>query len=181
MERELGISDRSRSSLGYFEEIIEMYEKAVVQFAYTYVKDWSVAEDISQEVFLKVYKNIGKFEERSKLKTWLFSITANQCKDYIRSTNRKAKWWNNLLQTFQNRDEVTPETIILQSEENESLGEDLLCLPVKYREVLVLYYYEELSTEEIGQLLKINGSTVRTRLHRGRQQLSDLREGGQQS
>ena len=173
MEMESGVYRNGYRSndIEYFEEIITEYEKAVVQFAYTYVKDWMLAEDISQEVFLKVYKNLPRFEYRSKLKTWLFSITANQCKDSLRLSKRRKKWWNEVIKGFLKQDDETPENILLQSEKNKTLGEELLNLPIKFREVLVLYYYEDLSTAEISKLLKVNHSTIRTRLDRGRNQL----------
>ncbi|MGD6968087.1 RNA polymerase sigma factor [Rossellomorea vietnamensis] len=181
LNKEFIESEHGEVGIEYFEQIIQTNEKAVVQFAYTYVKDWSVAEDISQEVFIKVYKNMVSFDHRSKLKTWLFSITANECKDYLRKNNRRTTWWEHLVQSSPKQDRDTPETILLQNEESHSIGEALLTLPVKYREVLVLYYYEDLSTEEISQLLGVNSSTVRTRLARGRTNLKNLREGGRLS
>ncbi|WP_113930600.1 sigma-70 family RNA polymerase sigma factor [Bacillus sp. P14.5] len=181
LKKEYSDSENGEIGIDYFEEIIQKNEKAVVQFAYTYVKDWSVAEDISQEVFIKVYKNFLSFDHRSKLKTWLFSITANECKDYLRKIQRRTKWWNHLVQGNPKQDGDTPETILLQNEEKNSIGEALLTLPVKYREVLVLYYYEDLSTEEISKLLVVNSSTVRSRLDRGRKYLKNLREGGRWS
>jgi RNA polymerase sigma-70 factor, ECF subfamily len=181
VERTFTRNDFEETDVEYFEEIIHTYEKAVVQFAYTYVKDWSVAEDISQEAFIKVYKNILSFHHRSKVKTWLFSITANECKDYLRKIKRRTKWWDQIVQSNPKQDINTPEVITLQNEEKHSVGEALLSLPVKYREVLVLYYYEDLSTQEISQLLEVNSSTVRSRLDRGRKHLKNLREGGQWS
>lgn len=167
-------SDFIGSELNHFEEIIQTYEKAVVQFAFTYVKDWTVAEDISQEVFLKVYKNLYNFERRAQLKTWIFSITANQCKDYLRSARRVNRWFLELMNGSHEQPHDSPETIFLQNEKNSSLGEELLRLPIKYREVLVLYYYEDLATKEISELLNVKDSTIRTRLERGRNLLKEL-------
>ncbi|TYR94290.1 sigma-70 family RNA polymerase sigma factor [Rossellomorea vietnamensis] len=117
LKKECFESEHGGLGLEYFEEILQKNEKAVVQFAYTYVKDWPVAEDISQEVFIKVYRNILSFDNRSKLKTWLFSITANECKDYLRKTQRRTKWWNHIVQGSPKQDKNTPETILLQNEE----------------------------------------------------------------
>jgi RNA polymerase sigma-70 factor, ECF subfamily len=181
VKKEFADSEHGEIGMEYFEGLILTNEKAIVQFAYTYVKDWSVAEDISQEVFIKVYKNISSFNQRSTLKTWLFSITANECKDYLRKTKRRMKWWNHILQSNTKQDVDTPETIVLQNEEKVSIGKALLGLPVKYREVLILYYYEDLSSEEISQLLGVNSSTVRSRLDRGRKHLKNLKEGGRWS
>ncbi len=178
MQSDINKEDYGGLTLEYFDEIVVQYEKAVVQFAYTYVKDWSLAEDISQDVFIKIYKNLKRFEQRSELKTWIFSITANHCKDYLRSTKRKTAWWNDIVHVFQKQSIESPESILIQDESNKSLGEDLLSLPIKYREILVLFYYEDLNTEEISKLLKVNASTVRTRLERGRNQLKAVREGG---
>ncbi|TYS69538.1 RNA polymerase sigma factor [Sutcliffiella horikoshii] len=165
-------------SVEYFEQIILENEKAIIKFAFTYVKDWAVAEDISQEVFIKVYKNIATFNRDSKLRTWLFSITANQCKDYLRKSGKTTKWLNDFFKGLQKQNDENPENILLEHEEKKSIGKALLSLPVKYREVLVLYYYEDLSTEEIAKLLHINSSTIRSRLERGRKQLKKWSEGG---
>ena len=161
-----------------FEELIEAYEKAVTNFAFTYVKDWNQAEEITQEVFIKVHKHLGTFDWRSTVKTWLFSITANQCKDHLRAAGRKANGFQRIIQSFVSRNEESPEEVYIKLEESRSLAQDVLALPLKYREVLVLFYYEELSTVEIAKLLIMNASTVRTRLDRARGLLRERRERG---
>ncbi|WP_121680957.1 sigma-70 family RNA polymerase sigma factor [Falsibacillus albus] len=171
-------ADVELDAAAMLESLIDQYERAVTQFAYTYVKDWGAAQDISQEVFIKIYEKLDSFQHRSSMKTWIFSITANQCKDYLRSLEGKKRKLSSFVQNiFTQNDEKTPEQIIEEKQSNDSLAQDVLSLPVKYREIIILYYYEELNTNEIASLLDISGSTVRTRLDRARKQLKDLNEG----
>ncbi|WP_064091895.1 sigma-70 family RNA polymerase sigma factor [Rossellomorea aquimaris] len=154
------------------ESLIDSYETQITKLAYLYVQDWSTAQDICQEVFIKAYHSIDNFHKDSSYKTWIYRITVNHCKDYRKSAYfRRNKLVDEFHRFFNKAVVAIPEQEFLKSEEKNKVSQHIFALPLKYQEIILLYYYEELSTQEIGELLNINSSTVRTRLERGRQKL----------
>jgi RNA polymerase sigma factor (sigma-70 family) len=144
------------------------YGDMVIRLAYTYVKQKELAEDISQEVFISCYKNLETFQNRSSIKTWLYQITVNKCKDHFRSWSyRNISYRNLIFSVFENGDKSV-ESSIVDKENQGMIFDKVMSLPVKYREVIILQYYEELSINEISYLLGINPNTVKTRLHRAK-------------
>ena len=115
------------------------------------------AEDAVQEVFLRLYLREGPFDSPEHLRRWLLRVTVNVCKDALKSPWRKRRVSM----------ESIPEPVFEEPEQRE-LYREVLALPEKYRTVLGLYYYEELSTKEIAVLLNIRQTAVTTRLARGR-------------
>ncbi|WP_175990060.1 sigma-70 family RNA polymerase sigma factor [Bacillus sp. Marseille-Q1617] len=159
------------------ESLIDEYEISITKLAYFYVQDWPAAQDICQDVFIKVYDALDQFNHQSSYKTWIYRIAINKCKDYKKSAYfRKSTVVDKFHRFFNKEIAATPEQVLLQTEEQTSLSAQIFTLPVKYREIILLYYYEELTTREISELLNINSSTVRTRLERGRQKLKTMLE-----
>ena len=118
------------------------------------------AEDAVQEVFLRLYMEEKPFDGPEHLHRWLIRVTVNVCKDALKSPWRKRRVPM----------ESIPEPVFEQPEQRE-LYREVMALPEKYRTVLDLYYYEELSTKEIAALLGIRQTAVTTRLSRGRELL----------
>lgn len=131
-----------------------------------YVKNESTAEDIVQDVFIQFFKTYDQFDQRAQVKTYLTKMAINKCYDYLRSlTSRKNTWIKLLAQKSAHSYE-------LQSAMEESeLMKHVLALPLKYREMIILYYYEDLSTVEIATLMSLSDNTVKTRLRRAREKL----------
>lgn len=143
----------------------------VLYLAYSYVKDHEIAKDITQDVFIKLYNNIEQFRGESTLKTWLFRITSNHCKDYLKSWHyRKVILTNNMTEIFTQKNK-TPEHIALLNDEKMLLNQYVLSLPVKYREVIYLFYFEGFSLKEISECLSLNINTVKTRLAKAKELL----------
>ncbi|WP_051348649.1 sigma-70 family RNA polymerase sigma factor [Peribacillus kribbensis] len=159
---------------GILEALVDLYEKDVVNLAFTYVKDWSTAEDITQEVFLKIYKKMHTFEDRSNVKTWIYRIAINQCKDFLKSRYVRSIFLTNRIQRYSGRDDKGAEGHLLKSLENAELARSVFQLPVKLREVILLFYYKEFTIEEISETLNISSSAARTRLSRARDALRKL-------
>ncbi|WP_413375886.1 sigma-70 family RNA polymerase sigma factor [Alkalihalobacillus sp. 1P02AB] len=161
-----------------FEMIMDEYGEKLIRLAYGYLKDWGLAEDVVQEVFIKCHHRLESFRMDSSIQTWLYSITSNQCKDVLRSTYFKRMISN--ISIFKTNPEArtTPELILLEHEKDQQMTNALLTLPVKYREVLILFYYEDASILEISQILRTNENTVKTRLHRGKKLLKKMIEEG---
>ena len=152
--------------------LMDIYGNDVLRIAYLYLKDKYLAEDAYQEVFIKVYKNFNKFRGDSSEKTWIMSITVNTCRDMLRiSWFKKVLMFKDMeddlsLKSYENVDDS-----IINKVQNEELLKEVMNLPSKYKELLILYYYEELSTVDISKILKIPEGTIRSRLFRAREML----------
>lgn len=159
-----------------FQEIMHTYGTKVLRTVYLLVKDRSLAEDLTQDVFVKVYQNLHKFRGESSLHTWIYRIAVNRCKTHLRS------WSVRHLFPFGEVESESGDTVegqTLRQLDREQVTKAVMSLPPLYRQVIVLHYYQELSIPEVSEVLGIREGAVRTRLHRARQQLEPvLREEG---
>lgn len=150
-------------------EAMDEHGHYLVRLAYSFVKERTKAEDIVQDVFIRYYINLEGFEGRSSVKTFLYRITVNECHNHFRSwAHRKIELTNILSPLLPNK--RSAEETALATEKSNEVAEAIGKLPLKYREVIWLHYYAELSVKEISEVLKISDNTVKTRLARGRQQ-----------
>lgn len=149
------------------EELVEEYSDMVMQISYQNSFNKSDAEDITQEVFIKLIKNIDKLESKEHIKAWLIRVTINLSKDYNKSFWRK------------NTCKLEEDIEYFDSETQEILQE-LSKLKPMYRNIVYLYYYQQYKINEIADLLRINVNTVSSNLTRARKQLKKiLGEGGE--
>ncbi|WP_231618419.1 MULTISPECIES: sigma-70 family RNA polymerase sigma factor [unclassified Fictibacillus] len=161
--------------------LMREYGQRVLWLSYSYVKDKNLAEDITQDVFLNCYEKLGTFREESSIKTWIYRITTNRCKDVMKSRVYKyKKVTQSLFDQFVSKDD-TPEVVLMRKAEEKELSLAVLALPLKYREVIFLYYFENLKVDEISKLLSINANTVKTRLFRGRELIKQMYERGEEN
>lgn len=154
------------------ERLIHSYGNEVLKIAYIYLKDKHLAEDIFQEVFVKVYKNYGKFRGKSSEKTWILTITINTCKDALRSSWFKKVFMFTGAEKHTIDDLPSAEALednVIKQMQHKQLLTHIMNLPSKYKEIILLYYYEHMSTFEISKILKIPEGTVRSRLFRARE------------
>lgn len=153
-------------------ELFEEYVESIYIYAFSILKDKELAKDITQEVFIRCMRNIHMFKGKSSYKTWLYKITLNLCRDYFKKkTNRMVNFPKEFFDSLPYG--VTPEVKFIKNEEYQKLLDNLLAMPLKYRNVLILYYFEELQIKEISKILGIKQNTVKTRLLRGRKLLRD--------
>lgn len=160
------------------ENLMDTYSLSLINFAYTYVKDWGTAEDIIQEVFINVYHHLDSFEQRSSYKTWLYKITANKARDYLRKSFFKRNFITDSISFLLKPDISTPELDLINKSENRQIANMVLELPLIYREIIILYFYENMKLTEISSLLDINISTVKSRISRGKKLLKSKLERG---
>ncbi|MGM0865988.1 MAG: sigma-70 family RNA polymerase sigma factor [Bacillota bacterium] len=159
----------------FLEEVMNEFGKEVLYIAYSYVKDHCLAEDIAQEVFVRFYQRYDSFRGDSSLKTWIIRIAINQSKDHLKKwETRKLLFTNKLSEWIQESRSRLPESQTIHKETGRELHTRLLSLPIKYREVLFLYYYEELKIMEIAECLEININTAKTRLKTGKEKLQKM-------
>ena len=162
------------------EIIMNTYGNDVKKFIYTYLHNEADADDVTQEVFVAVYLKLSTYKGNSSLKSWVYAIAANKCKDYLRSHRlRHSKLIERIIrQPIPSKLNEVPEEY-QQSTLKEGLFDKVMELSIKYREVVILYYFKELSIKEICFILNEKESTLQSRLSRARSKLRDLiNEGG---
>lgn len=150
---------------GNMEQLFDQYAEMIIRIAFQIVKNQSDAEDVCQEVFLKLMQNKKAFDSEEHRKAWIIRVTINKSKDVVRSS-----WFSRTV-------ELTND---IPTYENESLpitGE-IMKLPVKYRSVIYLHYYEGYSVKEIANILQCKENTILTWLSRGRKKLEKNLIGG---
>jgi RNA polymerase sigma-70 factor, ECF subfamily len=153
------------------EKAMREYGSDIYYIVYSYVKDHSLAEDLTQEVFVKFYKKMDTFREESSLKTWIVRMAINHCKDYLRRWDTRMISFTNTINDVVKGKFGTPEQTLIEEETNSELIKNLLSLPVKYREIIFLFYFEEMKLAEIAECMDLNINTVKTRLSKGRKLL----------
>ena len=156
-----------------FDHLVLEYQMPLKRLCFMYLRDMSLAEDAVQDTFLKVYKNLDRFREGCSLKTWIMKIGVNTCRDMLRSA-----WLSR-----RNRS-VDPESLQIAAEESgkdeeaEELGQALLKLPVRYKDVILLYYYQDMNLAEVAEALHTSASTVSRRLKHAQDILRNELKGG---
>lgn len=159
-----------------FAELVEMYQDKLYHMAYRMLYNRQEAEDVVQEVFLRVYRNLERYDDTMKFSTWIYRIATNLCIDRLRK--RKAVYSLDAESSEHEgldgyamipSDNRTPESELLLSDTQRIIHQAIETLPAKYKSVMVLRYLEELSLQEIGDVLGMPVTTVKTRVHRGRE------------
>ncbi len=159
---------------GAFEALVRKYEAKVYHLAYGFVQDRAGADDLAQEIFLKVYLSLEKFHFRSGFGTWLYRLAVNHIKDHLRKTARKRE-----VSLEDVSEAAIPAADDVREREDEKIRDDrrrsvlkvLETLPPKYRVILTLRDVEGLPYETIADTLSISPGTVDSRLHRARKML----------
>ena len=152
------------------------YGNELVRLAFSYVKDVEIAKDMVQNTFIKCYKNLDSFRFDAQVKTWLYRITINECKDYLKSWHYKMVQVKSFMNEAAKSIYPSTEKIVINKYNNEEIKNTIFSLPKVYREVVYLYYYDSLKTEEIANVLDIPVNTVKTRLRRAKQRLESMIE-----
>ena len=151
--------------------LIKTYEKDLLRLCCVMLKDAAMAEDAVQETFIKAYRNLHTFRGDSSEKTWLIRIAINVCRDM-----RRTAWFRNIGRMVSLND-----VELAQKQEldvSSALIGEITRLPEKYKEVILLHYYEGLNQSEIAGILRVSPATVHRRLIKARALLKELLEGG---
>ena len=143
-----------------FTHLAEKYLGTIYRVAFNCLKSAADAEDISQNVFLKLLNTDQKFESDAHARYWLIRVCINECRDMTRR-----HWWR------QPSIEDYAASIPFDSEQQSDLFHAVMALPKKYRLPIYLHYYEQYTTREIGELLHLPPNTVGSQLRRGRELL----------
>lgn len=132
-------------------------------------------EDIEQEVYIKAIKNINNYEERNKFSKWISVITANLCRDYLKSSffKNSLKMDSDENAILSAEDKMQPEKIYSQKERQKIILKAINSLPSKMKKVVILYEFEDYSYEQIAKKLNIPTGTVKSRLNNARKILQE--------
>jgi RNA polymerase sigma-70 factor, ECF subfamily len=149
------------------ESWMNIYDRRLLRLAYAYVRDWSAAEDRVQDAFIKAYRSMDKLTNTENPFPWLAKIVINECK-----TSQKRKRWREVITGFLPEPSISStEDTYLGKSDSEKLHDAILSLPEKYRTIIILYYFDELSIEQISEVFGAFQGTVKSRLARGRDRL----------
>ena len=145
------------------EKFVKKYAELVYRVAYTMLKNTADAEDIFQDVFMKLCTDDTKFNSEDHKKAWIIRVTKNKCLDFLKSsTNTKNVELDEEL--------INPMT----NENNGQVLDEVMKLPEKFRIIIFLYYFEGYKIQEISQILEVNESTLKSQLVKARELLKEL-------
>jgi len=158
-----------------FGVLVERYKGKVFSLAYGFTRDRAAADDLAQEVFIKAYLSLPRFQAKSEFGTWLYRVAVNHIKDFLRKNRERLK--EIPLQEAGDRvlasSDLGPEEQRLQEGRREIVQAALARLPEKYRVILTLRDMDGFSYEDISRILKLSPGTVDSRLHRARRKLRE--------
>ncbi len=165
-----------------FEELFNEYEKPVYNYVLRMVKNEQLAEDLTQDIFIKVYQKLGGFRSDSSLKTWIYRIATNTYLDYFRTSgHKKDKITGYLMDTGDDKSSFLEAEKVLSIDEQLIKSEMKSCiydfvnkLPEDYRAVIILHDLQGLKNREIAEILNCSLDTVKIRLHRARKKFRTI-------
>jgi RNA polymerase sigma-70 factor (ECF subfamily) len=171
-----------RGDRAAFSELVEKYKQPVMNFIFRTLRDETEAEDLAQNVFLQIYKSRKRYKQTAKFSTWLFTIARNLCLNELRRRSRhpaesfeetRAEHEDQPRQQFEDKSQITPPEKLLHGELEQKILEVLAELPENQRSAILLCRQEELSYEEISEILGCSLSATKSLIHRGREMLKE--------
>jgi len=151
-----------------FEGIVRRWQGPLVNLAYRFCRNRAGAEEMAQEAFVMAFRKLDRWKESARFSTWLFALALNVYRSQMRrvrppevplSTDREPEAKDN------------PAEEILRSQSDEVVRRGVARLPAKYRDALILVYFEERSVKDAASMLGVPDGTIKARLHRGREML----------
>lgn len=173
----------SKGDMSAFELLVRRYQDALVNYIYYTINDYHRAEDLAQETFLRVFKNASRYEPKASFKSWLYTIATNLSKNEIRNRARRNTYF--LEDMVEENEDVyhsefmvdtryQPDILYEKKERQQLIKKTLKQLPENQRLALTLVTYQELSYEEISDILNCSTGAVKSLIHRARQNMKKL-------
>ncbi len=156
----------------YFEELVTRYKNLVYSVVLRMINDRDEANDLAQEVFIKVYKNLDKYYPDYKFSTWIMRIATNHVIDYRRKKKQETTPIDEI--DYELTSNGTPESDFIDAEEKQALQNIVGSLPDMYRIPIILYHQQGLSYQEISDVIEEPLSKVKNRIFRGRKMLKGM-------
>jgi RNA polymerase sigma-70 factor (ECF subfamily) len=164
-----------------FEILVHRHQTSVLNLVYRFIGDRTQAKDLAQEVFIRVWQAAGSYQPKAKFTTWVYRITANLCFNELKSARRK-KWFSfnrsdeDGVHTFEETlaySAPSAEDILLEKERSRQISDALQSLPENQRMALILKRYDDLSYQEIAQVIGCSVSAVESLLVRAKRTLQE--------
>lgn len=161
-----------RDSMAYFEELYEKYATDVLRVSYFYLGDRQKAEDVTQDVFVRLITNAPDLQE-GREKSWLLKVALNRCRDLWRGA-----WVKRVILGSPAFELVpAPDEISMLTDQQELMSA-INQLPANFKEVILLHYYQGYGITEIAEMMELPEGTISSRLSRGRKKLESILKGG---
>jgi len=150
-----------------FEQLVNRYLKAIYNFLYQFTQDMDSLDDLTQETFIKAWKNIRKFDSEKNFKTWIFTIAKNTAYDFLKK-KKTIPFSNFLDEDGKNQlekvveDGPRLEEVLDRQDVEKKLGEKLQEVPANYRIILLMHYKDDFSLQEIAEILNLSYNTVKS-------------------
>jgi RNA polymerase sigma-70 factor, ECF subfamily len=164
-----------KGEIGAFDEIVNKYQKQVYNIAYGFIGNCEDAYDISQEVFIKVFRSLRQLKNSASFFLWLKRITINTCTDFVRrqANEQNLEEFSYIQERYAN-DNRTSDSIMETGELKNVINRAVERLPMKQRKVFMLRHYDELPLKDIAEVLGCSLGTVKAHLFRATQRLRTL-------
>jgi RNA polymerase sigma-70 factor (ECF subfamily) len=168
-----------KGGLEYYLEIVRRYQRKLFSYIFRLVRSREETEDILQNVFVKTYRNLSRFDQKKKFSSWIYRIAHNEAVNYLKRRSRKQfVSWEDLssgeIKAEARSEEKSPLQEWAVKESREELKRAIKKIPRQYREVLELRYFSEKSYKEISRLLKRPVNTVGTLINRAKMKLAEV-------
>ncbi|MFQ6114001.1 MAG: RNA polymerase sigma factor [bacterium] len=176
------IKEAQRGNIVAFESLVKRYDKQVMQLAYNMVNNASDAQDIYQDVFVRVYNNLHRFRFKSEFSTWLYRVVVNYCINFRKrrgrmkfysldgEVNKNEGHWKN---TFKGQD-ISPEESVLNQELSDQITAALSKLSLKQQSVFILRHYHGHKLQDIAKIMNCSEGTVKNYLFRATHKMQKL-------
>ncbi|HQU82559.1 MAG TPA: sigma-70 family RNA polymerase sigma factor [Pyrinomonadaceae bacterium] len=173
------IADAIRGREDGFEELVRRYQRPIIGYVYRMLNDYEASLDVTQEVFIKVYNSLERYSSDYKFSTWLYRIAHNAAIDYMRRNSmvKQSIEAENADGTYQLQIESpnpTPEQERERTEWRNEIEAVVKCLPVAYRDLILLRHSQDLSYDEIAEVTGLPLGTVKNRLFRAREMMREM-------
>jgi len=157
------------------ETLIHQHEAGVFRFALSIVGNQADAKEVAQETFIAALRSLHTYQDRKSFKAWLYTITLNQSRSFLRKRKvlDKLKATTTMLFRVDAQKQPSPEESVIQTENEAVVWNELNKMDDRHRIVVILRYFQELSIAEISEILKVNEGTIHSRLHTARERLRD--------
>lgn len=171
------IEKAKRGDKDSFEEIVNLYKNYVFAIILNFIKDYNEVENVAQEVFLQIYISLPKYKS-DNFKAWISKIASNKSIDWIRKKKSKfkeetMKKSEYLIDIVNIENEKTPEDVLLDKEKSKEISEMCKSVSPIYEDVIIKFYLEGKSYEEIAEEENVTVKTIASRLYRGRNMLKE--------
>ncbi|NLH98172.1 MAG: sigma-70 family RNA polymerase sigma factor [Chthonomonadales bacterium] len=157
---------------GAFDVLVGRYQARLIRFALRMVKDGCDAEDVVQATLVRAYRGLGRYRPGGFFSSWIYRIALNECRRKLRTRPPSHEPLERGAEVPARFSGADPERAIVTQDRNRLVRDAVSSLPVHYREVMMLFYFEDMSVEETARALDLSISAVKVRLHRARARLS---------